>query len=134
VPLGGRQVHVTFGVSWLEVPIPGGKRSATPNEARAARATHPALSVQSAGPGIFNVWLVAQFFVLDFIDAVETWIGELTAVAPLGPWFVTGAGELEAGLAPRKHPEALACLADLIARASPVPATAPAVTVSGSCT
>ncbi len=82
VQIGGRQVDVRFGVSWYEVAVAGEKRSATLSEARAARASTPALTVLSIGPDSYNVWLVAQFFVLDFIDAVERWAGELTPAAP----------------------------------------------------
>jgi hypothetical protein len=120
VQIGGRQVDVRFGVSWYEVAVAGEKRSATLSEARAARASTPALTVLSIGPDSYNVWLVAQFFVLDFIDAVERWAGELTPAAPLGQWFVTGAGDVVDGLALKKHPESLACLADLLATATPV--------------
>jgi len=45
-------------------------------------------TTNSIRPDCYSVMLVAQFFVLDFIDAVEKWIGELTDAAPLGPWFV----------------------------------------------
>ena len=120
VQIGGRQVDVTFGVSWYEVDEPGGKRSATLSEARAARASTPALSVQLIGPDSYNVWLMAQFFVLDFIDAVEKWDEELTQAAPLRQWFVTGAGVVEDRSIPKKHSESLACLADLLATARPV--------------
>jgi hypothetical protein len=47
--------------------------------------------------------LVAQFFVLDLIDAVEKWISELSEATPLGPSFAAGAGEVESGLALKKH-------------------------------
>src|SRR5262249_21754217 len=117
VQVGSRQVDVTFGISWCEVGVPGGKRSATLSEARAARAATPVLDVRSAGADSYNIMLVAQFFVLDFIDAVEKWIGELSEAAPLGVWFVAGAGDVESGLALKKHAESLACLADLLATA-----------------
>ena len=118
VEIGGRPVNVTFGISWLEVSGPGAKRSATLDQARAARASVPAVTVEPVGQESFNVWLCAQLFVLDFIDAVEKWMGELTVAAPLGPWFVTGAGEVKDGLAPKAHPESLACLTDLLTSAS----------------
>jgi hypothetical protein len=112
-------VNVTFGISWCEVAVPGGKRSATLSEARAARATTPALTVRSDEPDRYGVILVAQFFVLDFIDAVEKWIGELSEAAPFGPWFVAGASEVEDGLALKKHAESIACLGHLLATATP---------------
>jgi hypothetical protein len=117
LPVGGRQINVTFGVSWFEVSNSEGKRSATVEEARIARATAQRLKVQSAGIDSYYIWIVAQFFVLDFIEAVQTWISELTPVADLGPWFIDGATALEGGLAPGCHAESLACLADLITTA-----------------
>jgi len=122
--VGSRQVNVSFGIAWAEVAIAGGKRSATLNEVRAARATGSPLDVQFAGVNSVQIWLVAPFFVLDFIEAVETWVKELSGAPPLGPWFITGATELEEGLAPRQHPESLACLASLIGTAAPPVPTA----------
>ena len=121
LPVGGQQINVTFGVSWFEVAIPGGKRSATVVEARTAQASAPRLIVHSTGRDSYQVWIVAQLFILDFIEAVETWLGELTPAPDLGPWFIDGANALEAGMAPGRHAESLACLADLVTTATPVP-------------
>ncbi len=91
VQVGSRNVDVAFGISWCEVGVAAGKRSATLGEARAARETTPVLDVRQAGPDRYGVMLVAQFFVLDLIDAVEMWISELSEAAPLGQWFLIGA-------------------------------------------
>jgi hypothetical protein len=136
--IGGQSVTVTFGIGWLETGTGETQRSFSLEEVRALRANDPTLAslrpphmgaVQD-GPNSFQFWICAQLFVLEFVDAVETWMREVGAVTGLDHWFVDGANKFEDGLDLKRHPESVACLTAMITAARA--AAAPAVSTSGT--